>query len=85
MATVVESLVNKFVFTPIGGGTSSGGGIGVIAEQNVCLRAPKMKPIAALPTSECETPPGTSSTGTPSTGTQTTGTTTPTTPPFNPR
>ncbi len=85
VATVVESLVNKFVFTPIGGGSSSGGGIGVIAEQNVCLRTPKMKPIAALPTSEYETPSGTSSTGTPSTGTQTTGTTTPTTPPFNPR
>lgn len=55
VATVVESLVNKFVFTPIGGGTASGGGIGVISEQNVCLRTPKIKPITAIPNSQYET------------------------------
>lgn len=51
VAGVVDSLVNKFVFTPIGGGTS-GGGIGIIAEQNVCLKTPQMKPVAALPGSD---------------------------------
>ncbi len=57
VAGVVEGLVNKFVFTPIGGG-SSGGGIGIIAEQNVCLKTPQMKPIAALPGSEYDNPNG---------------------------
>ena len=51
---VVSGLVNKFIFTPIGGG--SGGGIGVIAEQNVCLKVPKMKPILALPDSQQNSP-----------------------------
>jgi hypothetical protein len=51
VAGVVGGLVNKFVFTPIGGG-ASGGGIGIIAEQNVCLKTPKIKPVAALPGSE---------------------------------
>ena len=53
VAGVVEGLVNKFVFTPIGGG-QSGGGIGIIAEQDVCLKTPQMKPIAALPGSDYE-------------------------------
>lgn len=51
VAGLVENMVNKFVFTPLGG-TSSGGGIGVIAETNVCLKVPQMKPIVPLPDTE---------------------------------
>ncbi|HEX3099933.1 MAG TPA: hypothetical protein VHQ41_03085 [Patescibacteria group bacterium] len=54
VSTVVESMVNRFVFTPIGGGTSSGGGIGVIGSTDVCLKVPKMKPIAALPSTAAD-------------------------------
>jgi hypothetical protein len=57
VAGVVESLVNKFVFTAIGAGTGSAGGIGVIAESNVCLRTPKIKPVAAIPTTGSESVP----------------------------
>lgn len=53
VASVVENLVNKFVFTPIGGGTGS---ISVIKETNVCLRTPQMKPIASLPTTAIDHP-----------------------------
>jgi hypothetical protein len=70
VAGVVSGLVNKFIFTPIGGG--SGGGIGVIAEQNVCLKVPKLKPIVALPDSQ-QTP--TSSELPPVTGTNPPGST----------
>lgn len=52
VAGVVENMVNKFVFTPIGGGSSSSGGIGVLEEQNVCLKTPKIKPILALPSGD---------------------------------
>lgn len=76
VASVVESLVNKFVFTPIGAGTSGGGGISVIKETNVCLRTPQMKPIASIPSTGYD-PAATS--GTPITPTNTG------TPPFNPR
>lgn len=82
VASVVESLVNKFVFTPIGGGTSGvKGGIGVLGETNVCLRTPQIKPIAPLPSSTYPTPensPATPTSTTPST--PVTGT-----PPFAPR
>jgi hypothetical protein len=77
VASVVENLVNKFVFTPIGGGTSGGGGIGVIKETNVCLRTPQMKPVASLPSSTYEAPSGSSSTTTTPINTGT--------PPFAPR
>ena len=40
-------MVYKFVFTPLGGGSSSGG-IGVLGETNVCLKTPQIKPIAPL-------------------------------------
>ncbi len=70
---VVENLVNKFVFTPISGGASSSGGIGVLQEQNVCLQTPQIKPLIPLPSSEYEDPTGISSTAPV------------TTPPFAPR
>ena len=61
VAGVVEGLVNKFVFTPIAGGTSGIGGIGVPVERDVCISTPKIKPIAAIPSSDYEstdsTPP----------------------------
>lgn len=61
VAGVVEGLVNKFVFTPISGGTSSGGGgIGVITERDVCIGVPKIKPVTAIPDSQY--PAGTPST-----------------------
>jgi hypothetical protein len=49
VAGLVENMINKFVFTPIGGGTSGSGGIGVVGESNVCLKVPQMKPIAPIP------------------------------------
>ncbi len=70
---VVENLVNKFVFTPISGGASSSGGIGVLQEQNVCLQTPQVKPLIPLPSTEYQAPEGTSSTAPSST------------PPFAPR
>ncbi len=79
IATVVESMVNKFVFTPLGGGEGgSVGGLGVVSESNVCLRTPKINPVVPVPQSG----PGTPTTSTPATPptTQPTGT-----PPFNPR
>ncbi len=71
VAGVVENLVNKFVFTPIGGGSASGGGIGIISETNVCLKTPQMKPVTSLPTSQIDNAP--------------TESTIPSTAPFNPR
>lgn len=59
---VVEGLVNKFVFTPISGGASGSGGIGVIQEKNVCLQTQEIKPLIPLPSSEYETPTGTTTT-----------------------
>ncbi len=47
---IVSNLVNKFVFTPIGGGqTGPGGGIGILKESNVCIRTPQIKPVTPLP------------------------------------
>jgi hypothetical protein len=66
VAGVVENMVNKFVFTPIGGGASGSGGIGVIAEQNVCLKVPKIKPVTSLPSSSSDyVPPEPSATPAP--------------------
>ncbi len=48
VAGIVENMVNKFVFTPIGAGSSGGNGISIIKEQNVCLRTPQMNPIAPV-------------------------------------
>ncbi len=59
---VVEGLVNKFVFTPISGGESSSGGIGVLQERNVCLQTSEIKPLIPLPSSEYESPTGATST-----------------------
>lgn len=73
VASVVENLVNKFVFTPITGGSANGGGIGIIAETNVCLKTPQMKPVSSLPTTAIDNVPTES------------GVQVPTTPTFNPR
>lgn len=73
VAGVVENLVNKFVFTPISGGSASGGGIGIIKETNVCLKTPQMKPVTALPGSQIDIVPTESNVPTPTTA------------PFNPR
>lgn len=59
VAGVVQSLVNKFVFTPITGGSSGAGGIGVLVERDVCLTNPLIKPVTPLPESDYS---GTSST-----------------------
>lgn len=48
VAGIVENMVNQFVFTPIGGGTAGGNGIGIIKEQNVCLRTAQINPIAPI-------------------------------------
>ncbi len=49
VAGILENMINKFIFTPIGAGSSSGGsGIGIIAEQNVCLKVPQIKPIVPV-------------------------------------
>lgn len=77
VAGVVENLVNKFVFTPISGGASSSGGIGVIQERNVCLDTASIKPLIPLASSTYENPSGS--------GAAPTTTPTPTTPPFTPR
>ena len=55
VAGVIENLVNKYVFTAIGSG--QGGSIGVLQEQNVCLRTPKINPIVPLGQTTYETPP----------------------------
>lgn len=73
VAGVVENLVNKFVFTPISGGSSSSGGIGIIQERNVCLSTATIKPLIPLASSEYKNPEGTSSPAPVST------------PPFSPR
>ncbi len=73
VAGVVESMVNKFIFTPITGGASGSGGISVIEEKDVCLQVPQVKPIIPVASTEYTDQNG-----------QTT--TAPyTTPPFNPR
>lgn len=59
VAGVVQSLVNKFVFTPISGGSSSAGGIGVLVERDVCLSNPLIKPVTPLPESEYSGVPST--------------------------
>lgn len=56
VAGVVENLVNKFVFTPISGGASGSGGIGIIQERNVCLDTAVIKPLIPLPASGYESP-----------------------------
>lgn len=76
VASVVQNLVNKFVFTPLGGTNGGGGGIGVIKETNVCLKNPVIKPVAPVANTDYQTPNTNTNTNT-NTGT--------TTPPFNPR
>lgn len=56
VAGIVENMVNKFIFTAIGAGSSSSGGIAVIQEQNVCLKVPQIKPIAAIGQTGYESP-----------------------------
>jgi hypothetical protein len=49
VSTLIQSLVNRFVFTPVGGGTTGpGGGLGVLQEQNVCLKTPVTKPVTPV-------------------------------------
>ncbi len=52
-ANIVQSLVDKFVFTPLGASTSGSssvaGSIGILQEKNVCLAVPQIKPVAPLP------------------------------------
>ncbi|QQS23198.1 hypothetical protein IPM19_01375 [bacterium] len=74
VAGVVENLVNKFVFTPISGGSSSSGGIGVIQERNVCLDTASIKPLIPLASSGYENSEGSGSSTAPVS-----------TPPFSPR
>lgn len=74
VAGIVQNLVNKFVFTPISGGASASGGIGVIKEKNVCLQVQQIKPLIPIPGTDYQTPDG-----------QTSTTPVNTTPPFNPR
>ncbi len=53
IAGLVQNLVNKFVFTPLGSGqTGPGGGIGILKESNVCIRTPQIKPVTPLPEHE---------------------------------
>jgi hypothetical protein len=73
IAGVVENLTNKFIFTPISGGSSAAGGISVISEKDVCLQVPQVKPLIPVPSSEYTNENGQ------------TVTTPITTPPFNPR
>jgi hypothetical protein len=56
VAGITESLINKFVFTPIGAGASAGG-VGVLGEANVCLKVPQIKPITPIPQTTYQTPP----------------------------
>lgn len=57
VAGVVQNLVNKFIFTPLSGGSTSGpGGIGIIAEQNVCLAVPQIKPVVPVSGTNYEAP-----------------------------
>ena len=83
VAGIVSNLVNKFIFTPISGGSSSTGGIGVISEKDVCLDVQQIKPLIPVPSSTYETPTSPSTT-TPAT-TSTPPSNIPSTPPFNPR
>ncbi len=49
VAGIVQNLVNKFIFTPLSGGSTSGpSGIGIIAERDVCLATPQIKPIIPI-------------------------------------
>lgn len=49
VAGIVQNLVNKFIFTPLSGGSTSGpGGIGIIAERDVCLGTAQIKPIIPI-------------------------------------
>lgn len=66
VASIVQNLVNKFIFTPLSGGSTSGpGGIGIITERNVCLATPQIKPIIPIaeggydPSTPPTVPPGT--------------------------
>lgn len=72
VAGIVQNLVNKFLFTPLTGGQSSGpGGIGIIAERDVCLATAAIKPLIPLPSTKYEKDSETAQT-------------IPSTPPFNP-
>jgi hypothetical protein len=46
IGAVLQSLLNKFIFTPLGAG--QGGGLGILAESNVCIRTPQIKPIVPI-------------------------------------
>jgi murein DD-endopeptidase MepM/ murein hydrolase activator NlpD len=49
VATIVQNLVNKFIFTPLAEGSTSGpGGIGIIAERDVCLATAQIKPVVPI-------------------------------------
>lgn len=49
VAGIVQNLVNKFIFTPLAGGSTSGpSGIGIIAERDVCLATPQVKPVIPI-------------------------------------
>jgi len=57
VASVVQNLVNKFIFTPLAGGSTSGpGGIGIIAERNVCLATAQIKPVVPITGTTYTTP-----------------------------
>ncbi len=61
VASTIESLVNKFVFTPLSGGSGDGstggpGGLSVLIEKDVCLSNPLVKPIASVPQTNYENP-----------------------------
>lgn len=57
VAGIVQNLVNKFIFTPLAGGSTSGpGGIGIIAERNVCLASAQIKPLIPLPEGGYQSP-----------------------------
>ncbi|MEZ4180518.1 MAG: hypothetical protein R3B41_03360 [Candidatus Doudnabacteria bacterium] len=63
VAGVTENLVNKFVFTGLVSGQSSGGGgIGLIKETNVCLQTPQLKPVVPVAQSTYDNPDSSSST-----------------------
>lgn len=58
VAGVVETMINKFIFTPIGGGSSSSGGIGILQEKSVCLQVPEIKPLVPVASSDYSTSQG---------------------------
>ncbi|HMQ02162.1 MAG TPA: hypothetical protein PKD79_03815, partial [Candidatus Doudnabacteria bacterium] len=54
---VVQGLVNKFIFTPLTGGSTSGpSGIGIIQERNICLGVPQIKPLVPITDTQYDTP-----------------------------